>query len=152
MNKQKLTPAERIAALEEQKDRLADRSALSGQIEACVKSRDDLADRLNRVIAVAEWRRSRNRKYEYQIAALRDEVTELEAQIVKLAKRQVYQFEANPGMKGAKAYLFVIADSKEEALDFLNQHELDFLYVFGQSDIIAEGNDKGVFETIYLNK
>ncbi len=59
MNKATITPAERIEALQEQKDRLSDRSALSGQIEACVKSRDDLADRLNRIIAVAEWRRKR---------------------------------------------------------------------------------------------
>ena len=64
MNKHKLTSDERLAAMQERIDRLADRSALSGQIEACVKSRDDLADRLNRVIAVAEWRRVRVRELE----------------------------------------------------------------------------------------
>ena len=64
MDKATITPAERIAAMQERIDRLADRSALSGQIEACVKSRDDLADRLNRVIAVAEWRRVRVRELE----------------------------------------------------------------------------------------
>ena len=126
MNKATITTAERIAALEEQKDRLADRSALAQQMLVCALDRDRLADRLNEVIA--------------------------ERDRLVAEKKILYQFEANPGMKGAKAYLFVIADSKEEALDFLNQHELDFLYVFGQSDIIAEGNDKGVFETIYLNK
>ena len=64
MNKQKLNADERLAAMQERIDRLADRSALSGQIEACVKSRDDLADRLNRVIIVAEWRRVRVRELE----------------------------------------------------------------------------------------
>lgn len=64
MNKHKLNSEERLAAMQERIDRLADRSALSGQIEACVKSRDDLADRLNRVIAVAEWRRVRVRELE----------------------------------------------------------------------------------------
>jgi len=64
MNKHKLNSDERLAAMQERIDRLADRSALSGQIEACVKSRDDLADRLNRVIAVAEWRRVRVRELE----------------------------------------------------------------------------------------
>jgi len=64
MNKHKLNSDERLAAMQERIDRLSDRSALSGQIEACVKSRDDLADRLNRVIAVAEWRRVRVRELE----------------------------------------------------------------------------------------
>jgi len=64
MNKHKLNSEERLAAMQERIDRLSDRSALSGQIEACVKSRDDLADRLNRVIAVAEWRRVRVRELE----------------------------------------------------------------------------------------
>lgn len=50
MNKHKLNSDERLAAMQERIDRLSDRSALSGQIEACVKSRDDLADRLNEVI------------------------------------------------------------------------------------------------------
>jgi len=64
MSKHKLNADEHLAAMQERIDRLADRSALSGQIEACVKSRDDLADRLNRVIAVAEWRRVRVRELE----------------------------------------------------------------------------------------
>ena len=51
MNKHKLNSDERLAAMQERIDRLSDRSALSGQIEACVKSRDALADRLNEVIA-----------------------------------------------------------------------------------------------------
>ena len=64
MSKHKLNADEHLAAMQERIDRLADRSALSGQIEACVKSRDDLADRLNRIIAVAEWRRVRVRELE----------------------------------------------------------------------------------------
>jgi len=70
MNKHKLNSDERLAAMQERIDRLADRSALSGQIEACVKSRDDLADRLNRVIAVAEWRRVRVRELEKENGGL----------------------------------------------------------------------------------
>ena len=67
MNKHKLNSDERLAAMQERIARLSDRSALSGQIEACVKSRDDLADRLNRLIAVAEWREERLRRFRDQI-------------------------------------------------------------------------------------
>ena len=50
----------------------------------------------------------------------------------------------------SKAYLFIIADSPEEALRMANNHEMDFPYIFGESDIIESGSEKGVFEAIYL--
>lgn len=61
----------------------------------------------------------------------------------------IYELEAMVHGK-PKAYLFVIADSTEEALKMANQHPMDFPYIFGESDIIASGSEKGVFEAIYL--
>jgi uncharacterized small protein (DUF1192 family) len=96
MNKHKLNSDERIAAMQERIDRLSDRSALSGQIEACVKSRDDLADRLNRVIAVADWRYGKNRRQEYQLAMLRKERERLQATL----RRAGLSIMAHPGYTG----------------------------------------------------
>ena len=61
----------------------------------------------------------------------------------------IYELEAMVHGK-PKAYLFVIADSTEEALRIANGHEMDFLYIFGESDIIESGSEKKVFEAIYL--
>jgi hypothetical protein len=61
----------------------------------------------------------------------------------------IYELEAmahgNP-----KAYLFIIADSEEEALRIANGHDLDFPYIFGVADIIESSSEKGVFEAIYV--
>ena len=70
MNKANISTAERIAALEEQKDRLADRAALAHQMQVCAENRDALADMLNCAIDERD--------------ELRAKVTELEARVVEL--------------------------------------------------------------------
>jgi len=61
----------------------------------------------------------------------------------------IYELEAVVYGK-PKAYLFIIADSPSEAVRIANSHKMDFLYIFGESDIIESGSEKGVFEVIYL--
>lgn len=64
MNKHKLNSDERLAAMQERLDRATAKSDLAQQMQVCADNRDALADRLNRVIAVAEWRRVRVRELE----------------------------------------------------------------------------------------
>ena len=59
----------------------------------------------------------------------------------------IYELEAVVNGE-PKAYIFVIADSEEEALRIANQDDLDFHYIFGVADIIESGSEKGVFEVI----
>lgn len=96
MNKQKLTSDEMLAAMQERIDRLADRSALAQQMQVCAESRDALADRLNRVIAVAEWRRGKVRGQAYQLAMLRKERERLQATL----RRAGLSIMAHPGYTG----------------------------------------------------
>lgn len=72
MNEANITPAERIAALQEQNDRLSDRTALAQQMQVCALDRDRLADELNVVIDERD--------------ELRVKVAELEARNVELTK------------------------------------------------------------------
>ena len=70
MNKANISTAERLAAMQERIDRLADRAALAQQMQVCALDRDRLADELNVVIDERD--------------ELRAKVTELEARVVEL--------------------------------------------------------------------
>lgn len=67
MSKQKLNADERLAAMQERLDRATAKSDLAQQMQVCANNRDALADRLNRLIAVAEWREERLRRFRDQI-------------------------------------------------------------------------------------
>lgn len=70
MSKHKLNPEERVSVMQEQLERMADRSALAQQMQVCALDRDRLADELNAVIDERD--------------ELRVKVVELEARNVKL--------------------------------------------------------------------
>lgn len=77
MNKHTLSPADRIAALEEQNARLSDRNAMAQQMQVCALARDKIADQLNAAIDERD--------------ELRSKVAELEARIVELLKKQNHE-------------------------------------------------------------
>ena len=70
MNNHKLNSDERLAAMQERIDRLANRSALAQQMQVCARDRDTFADMLNCAIDERD--------------ELRAKVTELEARVVEL--------------------------------------------------------------------